>query len=133
MQEVDWKAAFASLKVDNSIGPVDWAKPGYKAGIQTLESFINIRLKKFNDKRNDPTINALSNLSPWFHFGQISVQRAILEVQKYKSKCSESVAGFCEEAIVRRELSDNFCFYNKNYDNLNGLADWAKKTLDDHR
>lgn len=133
MQDIDWKAAFGSLKVDDSIGPVDWATPGYKAGIATLESFINVRLKRFNDKRNDPTVNALSNLSPWFHFGQISVQRAILEVQKHKSKASESVAGFCEEAIVRRELSDNFCFYNKNYDNLDGLADWAKKTLNDHK
>jgi deoxyribodipyrimidine photo-lyase len=87
----------------------------------------------FNSKRNDPTVNALSNLSPWFHFGQISVQRAILEVQKHKSKYSEGVAAFCEEAIVRRELSDNFCFHNKNYDNFKGLHDWARKTLNDHR
>jgi deoxyribodipyrimidine photo-lyase len=98
-----------------------------------LQSFINSRLKIFNSKRNDPTVNALSNLSPWFHFGQISVQRAILEVQKHKSKCSEGVAAFCEEAIARRELSDNFCFHNKNYDNFKGLHDWARKTLNDHR
>lgn len=25
-----------------------------------------------------------------------------------------------EETIIRRELSDNFCFYNPNYDNLKG-------------
>lgn len=64
--------------------------------------------------------------------GHISVQRAILEVKKVKGY-SESVAAFCEEAIVRRELSDNFCFYNKNYDSIKGAYDWAKKTLKDHR
>ena len=40
-----------------------------------------------------------------------------------------SVASYVEEAFVRRELSDNFCFYNKNYDNMTGTADWARTTL----
>lgn len=52
--------------------------------------------------------------------GQLSVQRAILEVQKYRSKYKESVDGFVEEAVVRRELADNFCYYNKNYDKVEG-------------
>jgi deoxyribodipyrimidine photo-lyase len=72
-------------------------------------------------------------MSPYFHFGHISVQRACLEVQKQKSKHKESVEAFLEEAIVRRELADNFCYYNKNYDNLNGATDWAKITLNAHR
>lgn len=57
----------------------------------------------------------------------------MLAVRDYKSKYPESVAAFCEEAIVRRELSDNFCFYNEHYDSLKGLASWAEKTLSDHR
>lgn len=54
-------------------------------------------------------------------------------MQNYKTLYPESVATFCEEAIVRRELSDNFCYYNKNYNNINGLATWAKTTLNDHK
>lgn len=77
--------------------------------------------------------DALSNMSPWFHFGQISVQRCILAVNKYKAKYPQSVAAFCEEAIVRRELSDNFCFYNPNYDSLKGLASWALESLNAHK
>lgn len=40
-----------------------------------------------------------------------------------------SVASFVEEAFIRRELSDNFCYYNKNYDNISGAAGWAITTL----
>ena len=131
--EIDWKNALESVKADKSVGDVDWCLPGYKHAVGMLESFINKRLKLFGTKRNDPTVNALSNLSPYFHFGQISVQRAILEVQKHKGKAKEGVEAFCEEAIVRRELSDNFCYHNKNYDNLDGITDWAKITLNAHR
>ncbi|XP_053662242.1 deoxyribodipyrimidine photo-lyase [Anopheles marshallii] len=130
---INWTKVLDTLQVDRSVDAVEWAKPGYIGGVKTLQSFVEKRLGKFNGKRNDPTENALSNLSPWFHFGQISVQRAILTVKKYGKRYSESVASFCEEAIVRRELSDNFCFHNENYDNLKGAYEWARKTLDDHR
>lgn len=35
--------------------------------------------------------------------------------------------------IIRKELSDNFCLYEKNYDNFFGLHEWAQKTLNEHR
>lgn len=68
--EVNWQMAFDSLQVDMTVDEVDWAKPGYSNGVHELEQFCNHRLKIFNDKRNDPVVNALSNLSPWFHFGE---------------------------------------------------------------
>lgn len=132
-EKIDWKEVVESIKPDKTVGEVDWIEPGYRSAIDTLDSFINVRLKMYED-RNDPNKKALSNLSPFFHFGQISVQRAILEVKKHKTATnSKGVDSFCEEAIVRRELSDNFCYYNKNYDNLKGITDWAMKTLNDHR
>lgn len=70
--KVNWKKAFESLEVDMTVDEVDWAKPGYTNGVSELEQFCNQRLKMFNDKRNDPSANALSNLSPWFHFGELN-------------------------------------------------------------
>lgn len=67
--KVDWKEAFHSLEVDMTVDEVTWAKPGYSNGVKELEAFCSNRLKLFNKKRNDPLANALSNLSPWFHFG----------------------------------------------------------------
>jgi len=42
------------------------------------------------------------------------------------------VAGFIEELVVRRELSDNFCHYNEKYDSLEGCAQWAQDSLKLH-
>ena len=35
--------------------------------------------------------------------------------------------------MVRRELSDNYCFYVPNYDTIDACYDWAKETLNKHR
>ncbi|XP_034943471.1 deoxyribodipyrimidine photo-lyase [Chelonus insularis] len=130
---IDWSNAIRDVEIDRTVDKVDWCKPGYRGALAELENFLNKRLPKYHTKRNDPTEDALSNLSPWFHFGQISVQRVILEVQEHKKKFKESVENFMEEAIIRRELSDNFCFYNKNYDKLEGTNAWAIESLNKHR
>ena len=65
--------------------------------------------------------------------GQISMQRAVLYVKQHGKKYPESVSAFVEEAVIRRELSDNFCYFNKKYDSVKGATDWAQKTLDEHR
>ncbi|RUS74619.1 hypothetical protein EGW08_017623 [Elysia chlorotica] len=132
-QITDWKKADGSLKVDRTVLEVAWAKPGTQAGYKMLQSFCEKRLKHFATARNDPNKQALSNLSPWIHFGQISVQRCILTVRLYRSKSSDSVNAFIEEAVIRRELADNFCYYNKHYDSVKGAYDWAKKSLALHK
>lgn len=128
----DWEGAERSLEVDMNVREVDWATPGTEAGLAMLRGFCNERLKSYASKRGDPTHSASSNLSPWFHFGQVSVQRCILVVEKYRRKHKASVEAFVEEAVVRRELSDNYCYYCKDYDKLAGAWDWAQKTLRDH-
>ncbi|KAH8357758.1 hypothetical protein KR200_003440, partial [Drosophila serrata] len=133
VKPVDWPAAYATLQCDTDVGEVDWAKPGYKAACQQLYEFCSRRLRHFNDKRNDPMADALSGLSPWLHFGHISAQRCALEVQRFRGQHKASADAFCEEAIVRRELADNFCYYNEHYDSLKGLTAWAYQTLDAHR
>ncbi|OWR45475.1 DNA photolyase, partial [Danaus plexippus plexippus] len=130
---IDWDKAIETREADKSVGPIGWAGPGYDNAVKTLKSFLDKRLKVFATKRNDPTQDALSNLSPWFHFGQISAQRVALCVKEYKTKYTESVNSYLEEAIVRRELADNFCFYCEHYDSIKGASQWAQKTLDDHR
>jgi deoxyribodipyrimidine photo-lyase len=122
----------ANLKLDKSVNPVNWLKPGEKAAKKVLSEFINKKLRHYESDRNDPSNDAQSNLSPYLHFGHISAQRVALEVIKSRHPAAVKNS-FLEELIVRRELSDNFCFYNENYDNFEGFPDWAKKTLKEHK
>ena len=47
--------------------------------------------------------------------------------------CLQAVDSFLEELVVRRELADNFCFFQPQYDSLEGAWSWARTTLNDHR
>jgi len=133
--DISFESVYNTLEVDRKgwgVEPVEMFAPGTCAGLKNLKEFVGQRLKAYGSKRNDPNVAALSNLSPWVNMGQVSMQRAVLYVKKHGKNYSESVASFVEEAVVRRELSDNFCFYNKNYDSIKGATSWAQKTLTEH-
>ncbi len=101
---------------------------GEKAAMETLEDFIENRLSEYH-RRNDPNAGASSGLSPYLHFGQISAQRVALKIPA-ENKNSQD---FLEELIVRRELADNFCYYNTNYGKVEGFPGWARESLTRHR
>lgn len=127
----DWIAAKNSLEIDLNVKEVDWITPGEDAALNLLDDFLSNKLLKYNDNRNNPNLNAQSNLSPYLHFGQISSQRIALETKKFG--LNEAADVFLEELIVRKELADNFCYYNKNYDSFDGFRDWAKNSLNEHK
>lgn len=127
-----WETVYDRLKIDSSVGVVDWLKPGEENGEKILEEFIETKLNRYHEKRNDPNENVISNLSPYLHFGQISAQRVAKVISNLPFQ-DDNIKSFLEELIVRRELSDNFCFYNTNYDSFDGFPDWAKDTLNRHR
>lgn len=129
--KINWEDISIKLGANKDVKPVNWILPGEKEAKRMLGEFIDQRLTGYSEKRNDPNENFLSNLSPYYHFGHLSPQRAALEVQNCEANQSDKDS-YLEELIVRRELSDNFCFYNENYDNFDGLRDWAKKTLNNH-
>lgn len=128
---IDWDKIIAgAVEAGKAVPEVAWAVPGEKAAAVTLEHFLGRRLKLY-EHRNDPAKpQALSGLSPYLHFGQISGQRCALEAKKYTKSASKAVEVFFEELVVRRELADNFCWYSPEYDTLEGQKyDWAKDTL----
>jgi len=128
----NWDTIKNFIKVDSSVIRVDWISAGEKSANNILQTFINYKIKDYSKDRNFPEKPALSNLSPFLHFGQISAQRIAIDI-KSKIKDPEIYKSFLEELIVRKELSDNYCFYNKNYDKFEGFPDWAQKTLNEHR
>jgi len=112
-------------------GRVSHIHGGYSNAKKKLNLFISNHLADYNVKRNDPTLNITSGLSPYLHFGQISSLEIAMSVLN-SDVVDDTKAVFLEELIVRRELSMNFCWYNSLYDSFEGLPKWARQTLLEH-
>ncbi len=126
-QTVAWKRAERYL-ARGEILSIPHAISGEQAAAEKLRAFLKNGLANYAARRNDPNQEGQSGLSPYLHFGQISAQRVALEALK-----SELDAGdFLEELIVRRELAENFCFYNQMYYEVQAFPNWAKKSLAEH-
>lgn len=126
---IDIDKAIKKLEVDETVRKVVFYQGGARAALIKLKNFLQTKIDRFGDLRNDPTQNYLSHLSPYLHFGQISPLYIALEAIKTDSPGVES---FLEELIVRRELSMNYVYYNPNYDSILGLPEWPRKTLYEH-
>ena len=117
------------LSIDRSVSPVSTYHGGSTEAHRRLSRFLERGIDRFEEERNDPTADALSHMSPYLHFGQISPIDIALQVQAGRSA---GVEAYLEELIVRRELAVNYVFYNPRYDSYEGLPDWARTTLAEH-
>ncbi len=121
------------LKYSKSIANKDLNVSGEKTAFKMFEEFLEERFSEYSKYRNDPTQNATSRLSSYLHFGMISALQIYLRLKDYnQKKIQDSKESFWEELIVRKELSDNFCFYEKNYKKVEGFPRWAFETLKKH-
>jgi deoxyribodipyrimidine photo-lyase len=118
-----------ALKVDTSVGPAPGFQGGTSQAKRRLTRFIRTKLDAYDTQRNDPNLDAVSNLSPYLHFGQIAPLHIALKVGAATGQGKEA---FLEELIVRRELSFNFVYYNHQYDQYDALPPWALRTLNYH-
>ena len=125
----DIDKALSKLDIDRTVNRVSTLRGGTSEAKKHLKNFIKYKLDLYGDIRNDPTKDCTSSMSPYLHFGQISPLYIALKVLASKRRGKEA---YLEELIVRRELSHNFVFYNQSYDRFEGLAAWAKRTLNYH-
>lgn len=106
--------------------------PKYKEALDVLNEFILNKLNFYAELKNNPNVNATSNLSVYLNFGVISSKKVAVEVLKSEASAQNKEA-FLEELIVRKELADNFCLYNKNFKSLLGAPLWARESLAEHK
>lgn len=126
------KETTENLLSNENLSELRIGKGGEGEALKKLIFFRDEKLDSYHLKRNFPELDGQSNISPYLHFGQVSAQRVALEVHSSDAP-AEARSAFLEELIVRRELSDNFCFYNPDYDRFVGFPSWAKKSLNLHR
>lgn len=115
----------------------EWT-PGAEAGLAALSAFCCCQRLAQYAFRNNPLVVGQSDLSPWIHFGQLSAQRCVREltamgtISKIGAAAAAARDMFIEELVIRRELAENFTFYNPAYDSINGAMPWAQETLRIH-
>jgi deoxyribodipyrimidine photo-lyase len=119
----------SGLKIDGSVPKTEAFRGGTSQAKDRLNEFLDNKLEKYAEKRNDPNWDATSNLSPYLHFGQISPLYIALKVLDRGSTYSQV---FLEELVIRRELAVNYTYYNPHYDAFEGIPEWCKKTLLQH-
>jgi len=117
--------------IDHAVRPSNLYRGGTQAARKRLKHFVRNILPHYLETRNEPSIDGTSRLSPYLHFGFLSIQEIVNAVELANAP-NPAKEAFLEQAIVRRELSFNLTRHNPNYDSLKSLPDWALKTMRDH-
>ena len=143
------KHGLHSFPIDHSVGPVETVG-GSKAGRGRLRAFLRTKLRIYASDRNQPEKDATSGLSPYLHFGQLSVHEvfdALTQLAEWTPAhvedtatgsssgwwgASPEVESFLDELITWRELGYNMCWQRDDYDQYESLPGWALRTLAEH-
>jgi deoxyribodipyrimidine photo-lyase len=142
-------ARLASLSIDHSVATVE-ERGGAEQASALLSDFIHGHLSSYPEERNHPDEEATSGLSPYLHFGFISVHQVFDELMQSEDwffdrlahkatgkragwwGMSEAAEAFLDELVTWRELGFNMCWQRDDYDRYESLPDWARKTLGEH-
>jgi deoxyribodipyrimidine photo-lyase len=124
------RATAASCAIDHDVPPVS-LRGGREAALAQLRAFVAERLDGYAARHNREAARS-SGLSPYLHFGFISVHE--LALAAFSSGAPDvDVDAFLEQAIIRRELSFNMCHFRPDHESLDVLPEWARRSLDAHR
>ncbi|MAC24916.1 MAG: deoxyribodipyrimidine photolyase [Myxococcales bacterium] len=142
-------AELAAFPIDHGV-PVALEEGGHRAGEARMERFLAERLEAYGEGRNHPDDDVASGLSPYLHFGHVSIHDLFARLEELEGwspaktnpkrlakregwwGMSAGAEAFLDEAITWRELGFNMCGHRLDYDRFETLPDWAKKTLAEH-
>jgi deoxyribodipyrimidine photo-lyase len=121
----------AGMKLDTSVRPVVRFSGGELEAQSRLDAFVRQRLDGYGEGRSEPSRWQVSTLSPYLHFGQVSVHQIAQRAKQSKAPAAD-VEVFLEELIVRRELACNYVWFTPHYDRYDALPRWAQQSLEAH-
>ncbi len=143
-------SALRALAIDHSVAPVA-ERGGAAAATAALRTFLEGRLSHYHEARNQPEREVASGLSPYLHFGHLSVHQVVAEVaaavgwdpaRLLGAKVTGSREGFWglppaaesffDELLTWREVGYGFAFHRADYDRYESLPAWAQKSLEEH-
>ena len=138
-----------NLNIDKTV-EISSIRGGYSNAIKQLNKFIKVGYQDYAKYRSDPSKEASSELSPYFHSGQISTHEVFEKISELEAWSPESIdpkmvgrregwwgssdnfESFMDELITWRELGYHTCVRRANYNQYSSLPEWAIKTLHEH-
>lgn len=138
-----------TLPIDRRVAPTT-TRGGHTSACKRLSKFLDHGLGLYSEKRNEPELDVASGLSPYLHFGHISVHEVFAEIAQRETWEPEKLAvradgrrqgwwnmsanaeSFLDELITWREVGYNFSSHTDSYDRFDSLPSWALKTLKQH-
>lgn len=138
-----------SLPIDHSV-PHAPLHGGHKNARAHMLEFFDHRFSLYGEQRSEPEVDAASGLSPFLHFGHLSVHEVFVELarrEKWKPEkvslrvngsregwwnMSPSAESFLDELVTWREVGYNCAAHRPDYDRYESLPEWAQKTLREH-
>jgi deoxyribodipyrimidine photo-lyase len=140
----------ASLPVRHDVGPAP-VRGGPSAAGALLAQFVGDRLERYEEDRNQPSLEATSGLSPYLHFGHISAHEVFSAVAAIEGwspgrlglradgkksgwwGMSAPAEAFLDQVVTWRGLGYSFCARRpEDYAGLASLPTWARATLKKH-
>ncbi len=139
----------AELPIDHDVAPVDY-RGGAAEGERVVERFLDERLPRYAEGRNHPDEPVSSGLSPYLHFGHVSVHQVLAALAEREDWTPDRLAhradgkrtgwwgmgaaaeSFLDELVTWREVGYNFSARRDDYHRYGSLPDWALDTLEAH-
>jgi deoxyribodipyrimidine photo-lyase len=139
----------ATLPIDHGVPPSPH-RGGTAGGRARLEAFLRDRLAGYAEQRNDPDADGPSGLSPWLHFGHLSVHEVFHGVAEQEGwsparlgaeasgkrrgwwGMGASAEAFLDQLVTWREVGFGFCRTVPDYARYESLPGWALETLEEH-
>jgi deoxyribodipyrimidine photo-lyase len=137
------------FRINHDVRPAA-LRGGHSSAKAHLQQFFDRKLALYGEKRNEPELDVASGLSPFLHFGHLSVHEVFQELAERENwkptKLSLRVNGsregwwnmsadaesFLDEIITWREVGYNFSAHRQDYDQYESLPEWVKQTLREH-
>lgn len=128
--DADIPSLVAECEIDHGVGPVPHTEGGTTAGYARWEAFTQGgRLARYAAKRNDATIDGVSRMSAYLHYGMVSPLRLARECATLPGEGPEK---YLDELLVWRELAYAFCYWHPSPTTLEAVPAWARETLAAH-
>ncbi|MGA2094967.1 MAG: deoxyribodipyrimidine photolyase [Candidatus Acidiferrum sp.] len=142
-------AELAELPIDHRIPPVK-IRGGHARAAERMKDFFDTQLGCYAERRSEPDADFASGLSPYLHFGHISVHEIVGELARREKWKPEKIAlrgngsregwwnmsanaeSFLDELVTWREVGFNFAAHRDDYGLYESLPEWAQKTLQKH-